>query len=101
MTYRLKVGQFEFLQRCFKATDLFEPYDGTSTPLANAELAYSVNFEFLGADKSMLRLEAEFSKTPGAKDYHTKERRWLRPRTSGQTRDRQPPLHVAMIDFGR
>ncbi|KAL4905911.1 hypothetical protein BDW74DRAFT_177607 [Aspergillus multicolor] len=97
----LKIGQSELLERCFKARDLFEPLDKTSTSLEDAELAYSVNFEFVGADKSMLRLEAEFAKSPGARDYEIKERRWLRPRTDGQTRDKRPPLHVAVIDFER
>ncbi|KAL2819016.1 hypothetical protein BDW59DRAFT_181826 [Aspergillus cavernicola] len=97
----LKVGQSELLERCFKATHLFEPCDSTSTSLQTAELAHSVNFEFLGADKSMLRLEAEFARNPGARDYEIKERRWLRPRTGGQSRDKRAPLHVAVIDFGR
>ncbi|KAL4984007.1 hypothetical protein BDW68DRAFT_181078 [Aspergillus falconensis] len=97
----LKVGQPELLGRCFKAKHLFEPLDDASTALEDAELAYSVNFEFLGADKSMLRLEAEFAKSPGAREYEIKERRWLRPRTDGQTRDKRPPLHVAVIDFER
>ncbi|KAL4755082.1 hypothetical protein BDW72DRAFT_189690 [Aspergillus terricola var. indicus] len=98
---RLKIGQPELLERCFKAKHLFEPLDDASTALEDAELAYSVNFEFLGADKSMLRLEAEFAKSPGAREYEIKERRWLRPRTDGQTRDKRPPLHVAAIDFER
>ncbi|KAL4916237.1 hypothetical protein BDW62DRAFT_212109 [Aspergillus aurantiobrunneus] len=97
----LKVRPSEFLDRCFKANHLFEPYDSTSTSLHTADLAYSVNFEFLGEDKSMLRLEAEFSKSPGAREYEIKERRWLRPRTGGQIGDKRPPLHVAVIDFGR
>ncbi|KAL4741387.1 hypothetical protein BDV11DRAFT_213168 [Aspergillus similis] len=97
----LKIGQPELLERCFKTKHLFEPIDDASTALEDAELAYSVNFEFLGADKSMLRLEAEFAKSPGAREYEIKERRWLRPRTDGQTRDKRPPLHVAVIDFER
>ncbi|KAL4778845.1 hypothetical protein BJX76DRAFT_352283 [Aspergillus varians] len=97
----LKVGQSKFLERCFTASHLFEPCDGTSTSLESAELAYSVNFEFLGADKSMLRLEAEFSRSPGAREYEIRERRWLRPRTGGETGEKRPPLHVAIIDFER
>ena len=58
---RLKIGQPELLEKCFKAKHLFEPLDDASTALEDSELAYSVNFEFLGADKSMLRLEAEFA----------------------------------------
>ncbi|KAL4924377.1 uncharacterized protein BDV17DRAFT_295490 [Aspergillus undulatus] len=106
----LKVAQPELLERCFEATHLLRPYDGTlrrdapaPTPLSlrNAELTHSVNFEFLGADRSMLRLEVEFAKTPGAKEYAIKERRWLRPRDSGQSADRRSPLHIAVVDFGR
>jgi hypothetical protein len=72
-----------------------------SSPLRSAELAYSVNFEFTGSDKSMLRLEAEFAKSPGAQDYEITQRRWLRPRTGGHAADQRPPLHVAVTDFGR
>ncbi|KAL3480197.1 hypothetical protein BJX99DRAFT_267127 [Aspergillus californicus] len=97
----LKVGQSELLERCFKATHLLEPCDSTSTSLKDAELAYSVNFEFIGTDKSMLRLEVEFTKCPGAREYEVKERRWLKPRISGQTGEKEPPLHVAVIDFER
>ncbi|KAI9371401.1 hypothetical protein BJX61DRAFT_543709 [Aspergillus egyptiacus] len=97
----LKACQSDILGRCFKAAHLFETCDGTSTSLESAELAYSVNFEFLGEDKSMLRLEAEFGKSPGAREYEIKERRWLRPRDSGQSEDKWPPLHAAVIDFGR
>ncbi|KAJ0424731.1 hypothetical protein BJY00DRAFT_309148 [Aspergillus carlsbadensis] len=97
----LKVGQSDLLERCFKATHLIERCDSMSSPLRSAELAYSVNFEFMGSDKSMLRLEAEFAKSPGAEDYEITQRRWLRPRTSGQSADQRPPLHVAVTDFGR
>ncbi|KKK13592.1 hypothetical protein ARAM_005384 [Aspergillus rambellii] len=97
----LKIGQSELLERCFKATNLLEPYDSTSDSLKSAELAYSVNFEFLGTDKSMLRLEAEFAKSPGAQDYEITQRRWLRPHPSGQFRDNHSPLHIGVIDFGR
>ncbi|KAL4969145.1 uncharacterized protein BDV14DRAFT_210937 [Aspergillus stella-maris] len=106
----LKVAQPELLERCFEATHLLQPYDialqrnrgsSLSETLRNAELAHSVNFEFLGADKSMLRLEVEFAKTPGAKEYAVKERRWLRPRIDGQSADKKPPLLVAVVDFGR
>ncbi|RDW76432.1 uncharacterized protein DSM5745_06424 [Aspergillus mulundensis] len=97
----LKIGQTELLERCFKARELLEPLDKKSTSLEDAELAYSANFEFVGADKSMLRLEAEFAKSPLAREYEIKERRWLRPRTDGQTRDKRPPLHAAVIDFER
>ncbi|CBF87936.1 uncharacterized protein ANIA_01206 [Aspergillus nidulans FGSC A4] len=38
---------------------------------------------------------------PGAREYEIKERRWLRPRTDGRTREKRPPLHIAVIDFER
>ncbi|KAL4766207.1 uncharacterized protein BDW70DRAFT_1464 [Aspergillus foveolatus] len=52
----------------------------------------------------MLRLEAEFAKRPGAREYEIKERRWLRPRTDGQIREKRPSLHslhIAVVDFER
>ncbi|KAL2832714.1 hypothetical protein BJY01DRAFT_239715 [Aspergillus pseudoustus] len=97
----LKVGQSDLLDRCSRASHLIEQCDSSSNPLKSVELAYSVNFEFLGADKSMLRLEAEFAKSPGAQDYEITQRRWLRPRTGGQSAEQRPPLHVAVTDFGR
>ncbi|THC96352.1 hypothetical protein EYZ11_004167 [Aspergillus tanneri] len=97
----LKVDQNELLERCYKATHLLEPYETTSSSLENAELAYSVNFEFLGSNNSMLRLEAEFAKSPGAQDYEITQRRWLRPRKSGQSSDKQPLLQIGVIDFER
>ncbi|KAL4872820.1 hypothetical protein BDV12DRAFT_210148 [Aspergillus spectabilis] len=97
----LKVGQTELLERCFKASHLFEPCDNTSNSLESAKLAYSVNFEFLGAGRSMLRMEAEFAKRTGARDFEITERRWLRPRIDGRSGDKRPPLHIAVIDFER
>ncbi|KAK1150153.1 hypothetical protein N8T08_000052 [Aspergillus melleus] len=97
----LKVDQKELLTRCYKATHLLEPYDTTCSSLENAELAYSVNFEFLGSNNSMLRLEAEFARSPGAQEYEIRQRRWLRPRKSGQNTERQAPLQIGVIDFER
>ncbi|KAL2808759.1 hypothetical protein BJX63DRAFT_435812 [Aspergillus granulosus] len=97
----LKIDQSDLLERCFNASHLIERCDNASNSLKSAELAYSVNFEFLGVDKSMLRLEAEFAKSAGAQDYEITQRRWLRPRTGGQSADKRPPLHVAVTDFGR
>ncbi|KAL5339824.1 hypothetical protein BJX70DRAFT_397292 [Aspergillus crustosus] len=97
----LKVSQAELLDRCFKANHLFEPCDSTTTSVDTAKLAYSVNFEFLGSDRSMLRMEAEFAKRTGALEYEITERRWLRPRVEGQFGDKRPPLHLAIIDFER
>ncbi|KAE8364209.1 hypothetical protein BDV27DRAFT_172493 [Aspergillus caelatus] len=97
----LRVGQDELLARCFMSTDLLEPYESTSCSLKNAEPAYSVNFEFLGSNNALLRLEAEFARSPGAQEYEVTQRRWLRPRKSGQSRDRRPPLQIGVIDFER
>ncbi|KAE8355587.1 hypothetical protein BDV28DRAFT_146037 [Aspergillus coremiiformis] len=97
----LQVGQDELLARCFTATDILEPYESTSRSLKNAEPAYSVNFEFLGSNNASLRLEAEFAKSPGAQEYEITQRRWLRPRRSGQSSDKRPPLQIGVIDFER
>ncbi|KAE8376290.1 hypothetical protein BDV26DRAFT_282750 [Aspergillus bertholletiae] len=97
----LRVGQDELLARCFKSTDLLEPHESTSYLLRNAEPAYSVNFEFLGSNNALLRLEAEFARSPGAQEYEVTQRRWLRPRKSGQSSDRRPPLQIVVIDFER
>ncbi|GMF72721.1 unnamed protein product [Aspergillus oryzae] len=66
---RLPVSQDELLARCFMSTDLLEPYESTSCSLKNAEPAYSVNFEFLGSNNALLRLEAEFARSPGAQEF--------------------------------
>ncbi|PLB43845.1 hypothetical protein P170DRAFT_514153 [Aspergillus steynii IBT 23096] len=97
----LKVDEMELLSRCYKATHLFEPCENTSASLKDVELAYSVNFEFLGSNNSMLRLEAEFSRRPGAQEYEITQRRWLRPRASGQYIEGQSPLQIGVIDFER
>ncbi|OGM47547.1 hypothetical protein ABOM_004195 [Aspergillus bombycis] len=97
----LQVGQEELLARCFKSTELLEPYESTSCSLKNAEPAYSVNFEFLGSNNALLRLEAEFARSPGAQDYEVTQRRWLRPRQSGQSSDGKPPLQICVVDFER
>jgi hypothetical protein len=97
----LQVGQNELLARCFNATDLLEPYESISRSLEDAERAYSVNFEFLGSNNALLRLEAEFAKSPGAQEYEITQRRWLRPRKSGQSIDKRPPLQIGVIDFER
>ncbi|PYH92198.1 hypothetical protein BO71DRAFT_451602 [Aspergillus ellipticus CBS 707.79] len=97
----LKVHQEELLARCYRATHLLEPYDTTTGSLEDAEPAFSVNFEFQGARHSMLRLEAEFVKNPGAHDYEATQRRWLRPRKTGQSNDTRSPLQVGVTDFER
>ncbi|RAK97070.1 uncharacterized protein BO80DRAFT_201559 [Aspergillus ibericus CBS 121593] len=97
----LKVHKDELLAKCYKAITLLQPCNNTSASLKDAEPAFSVNFEFLGVNNSMLRLEAEFARSPGATDYEITQRRWLKPRQSGQSNDKRPPLQVGVIDFER
>lgn len=99
--HRLRTSHTEFLERCFKANDFLEPYESTTQTLESAEPAFSVNFEFLGSNNDLLRLEAEFAKSPGAHDYEVTQRRWLRPRGSGQASDKRSPLQIAVVDFDK
>ena len=99
--HRLRTSQDEFLARCFQATDFLEPYESTTRTLESAEPAFSVNFEFLGTDNDLLRLEAEFARCPGATEYEITQRRWLRPRGSGQASDKRSPLQISVVDFER
>ncbi|KAM0096142.1 hypothetical protein ACP6JD_000321 [Aspergillus fumigatus] len=97
----LNLGKNELLARCFEATDILEPCDSVTGKLSDAELAFSVNFEFLGSNNALLRLEAEFAKSPGAHEYEITQRRWLSPRKSGHSADHRPPLQIGVIDFER
>ena len=97
----LKIAQDDLLARCFEASDLLQPCESTLTSLEEVEPAYSVNFEFTGNNSSLLRLEAEFAKRPGAQEYEVTQRRWLRPRKNGQTVDGRPPLQIGVVDFER
>ncbi|GIC92027.1 uncharacterized protein Aud_008483 [Aspergillus udagawae] len=97
----LNLGKDELLARCFKATDILEPCDSVTGNLSDAEPAFSVNFEFLGSNNALLRLEAEFAKSPGAHEYEITQRRWLSPRKSGHSADQRPPLQIGIIDFER
>lgn len=60
-----------------------------------------MNFEFLGSNNALLRLEAEFERRPGAQEYEIAQRRWLKPRKNGHTYDERPPLQVSTVDFQR
>lgn len=60
-----------------------------------------MNFEFIGKNSGLLRLEAEFAKRPGAQQYEITQRRWLRPRKDGQSIDSRPPLQIGVVDFDR
>ncbi|EAW22799.1 uncharacterized protein NFIA_014910 [Aspergillus fischeri NRRL 181] len=97
----LNLGKNELLARCFEATDILEPCDSVTGKLSDAEPAFSVNFEFLGSNNALLRLEAEFSKSPGAYEYEITQRRWLSPRKRGHSADQRPPLQIGVIDFER
>ena len=98
---RLRTNQDELLASCFQATALLESYESTIRALERAEPAFSVNFEFLGSNNDLLRLEAEFARCPGAQEYEVTQRRWLRPRSGGQTIDKRSPLQIAVVDFER
>ncbi|RAK78246.1 uncharacterized protein BO72DRAFT_78814 [Aspergillus fijiensis CBS 313.89] len=97
----LKIDQSVLLPRLLSATNLLEPYDRTMDSLKQPEPAFSVNFEFSGQKNSLLRLEAEFAKCSGARDYAMTQSRWLKPRKLGQVKDSRSPLQVGIIDFER
>ncbi|RAL11411.1 uncharacterized protein BO97DRAFT_453920 [Aspergillus homomorphus CBS 101889] len=80
---------------------LLQPYDRTMDSLRQPEPAFSVNFEFAGQKNALLRLEAEFAKCAGARDYAITQCRWLKPRKVGQVKDSRSPLQVGVIDFER
>ncbi|PWY83111.1 hypothetical protein BO94DRAFT_625498 [Aspergillus sclerotioniger CBS 115572] len=97
----LKIHKDELLARCYKAITLLQPYNNPSMSLESPEPAFSVNFEFMGINNSMLRLEAEFTRSAGATDYEITQRRWLKARQGGQSSDKRPPLQIGVIDFER
>ncbi|KAL1885590.1 hypothetical protein Plec18167_001085 [Paecilomyces lecythidis] len=97
----LEIPQAELLGRCFRASYLLEPLESTSQSLEKAEPSYSVNFEFLGSDSALLRLEAEFERHPGAQEYEVAQRRWVKVQGNNQHGDQRPPLQAATIEFGR
>ncbi|WEW55851.1 hypothetical protein PRK78_001284 [Emydomyces testavorans] len=89
----------DLLTRIATATDLLSPYDATSTSLEDAKPLYAVNFEFAGEDASVLRLEAEFARSPGSELFEVSQRRWIRPQESNRVGDKRPPLQIGIIDF--
>ncbi|PYH44447.1 uncharacterized protein BP01DRAFT_401137 [Aspergillus saccharolyticus JOP 1030-1] len=97
----LKIDKTQLLPRLLAASDLLQPYDRTEDSLRQPEPAFSVNFEFTGQQNSLLRLEAEFAKCPGAHDYGMIHSRWLKPRKVGHVQDSRSPLQVGVIDFER
>lgn len=77
------------------------PYEATSTSLEDAEPLYAVNIEFKGQDSSLLRLEAEFAKSPASGLFEVSQKRWIKPQGDEKSGDKRPPLQVAVIDFER
>lgn len=73
----------------------------TATSLADEKPHYAVNFEFQGEDASLLRLEAEFAKSPGSGLFEVSQRRWIRPWEENKAGDKRPPLQIGIIDFER
>ncbi|KMP04074.1 hypothetical protein CIRG_03765 [Coccidioides immitis RMSCC 2394] len=94
-----KHGDQDILTRIAAATNLLSPYEVTSLSLEDAKPLYAVNFEFAGEDGSILRLEAEFAKSPASGLFEVFQRRWIRPQEEGRFGDRRPPLHIGVIDF--
>ncbi|KAF9889228.1 hypothetical protein FE257_007541 [Aspergillus nanangensis] len=82
-------------------TTILEPLDGATTSLVDIEPAYSVNFEFMGSNNAMLRLEVEFARRPHAREYEITQRRWLRLRKGERSIDKQPTMQIGVVDFER
>ncbi|EEP81097.1 predicted protein [Uncinocarpus reesii 1704] len=94
-------GNQDLLSRIAAATDLLSPYEATAFTLEQATPLYAVNFEFIGEDSSVLRLEAEFAKSPASGLLEVFQRRWIRPHEGKSFGDQRPPLQIGVIDFER
>lgn len=94
-------GGQDLLARIAAATDLLSPYDVTAASLEDTKPLYAVNFEFQGEDASLLRLEAEFAKSPGSSLFEVFQRRWIRPWEVNKSGNNRPPLQIGIIDFER
>lgn len=88
------------MTKCTTASDILAPYEATATSLEDAEPLYAVNIEFKGQDSSLLRLEAEFAKSPASGLFEVSQKRWIRPQDE-KFGDKRPPLQVGVIDFER
>lgn len=94
-------GDENLVAKCANATDLLEPFEATALSLETIEPIYAVNFEFLGENTSMLRLEVEFVRYPGSKQFEVAQRRWVVPQGTDRPGDKKAPLQVGIIDFER
>lgn len=88
----------DLISRCSEAPNLLPLLSGTGAT-STVEPRYAVNFEFEGADAGLLRLEAEFARSPGSGLFEVSQRRWIRPQVDD--RDKPPPLQIAVLDFER
>lgn len=89
----------DLISKCAAATELLSPYEATAESLEEAEALYAVNFEFVGENEGLLRLEAEFSKSPGSGLFEVYQKRWVN--LQDKSGDKRPPLQIAVIDFDR
>lgn len=87
------------MTRCSKASSILDPFEPTSRSLEEAEPFHAVNFEFEGTDATLLRLEAEFAKSPSSSLLEVSQRRWVKPQGEDKTGDKKPPLQIGIIDF--
>jgi hypothetical protein len=85
--------------RCANASSILDPFEATSRSLQEAEPFHAVNFEFEGTDATLLRLEAEFAKSPSSSLLEVSQRRWVKPLGEDKTNDKRPPLQIGVIDF--
>ena len=89
------------ISQCTAATDLLLPYEATAQSLEDAEPLYAVNFEFVGENEGLLRLEAEFAKSPTSGLFEAGQRRWVNLQDGDKSGDKKPPLQISVIDFDR
>ncbi|KAL1955788.1 hypothetical protein VTO42DRAFT_8108 [Malbranchea cinnamomea] len=92
-------GEMDLLAKCAMATDLLAPYEATAESLADAEPLYAVNFEIEGENAGLLRLEAEFAKSPASGLFEVSQKRWVNPQGKDKSGDKRPPLQIALIGF--
>ena len=91
----------DLIGKCAAASDLLAPYSATAHSVSDVDPLYAVNFEFEGENATLLRLEAEFAKSPSPGIFEVSQRRWVKPQGDNNSNDKQPPLQVGVIDFER
>lgn len=94
-------GDENLVVKCANASDLLAPFEATALSLDTIEPIYAVNFEFLSENDALLRLEVEFIRYPGSKQFEVAQRRWVKPQGADRTGDKRAPLQVGVIDFER